>query len=751
MSEEYFETANDRLDSAYEEPMSLEEYVQLIFEQPKLASHAAKYLLDAIEDSGTRTVVEQGEERERYRFFDDPWNDGENAVLGNTDVLNEFVRDIRSIASDQGKSEKIIWVTGPTATGKSELKRCLVNGLREYSQTADGRRYTLEWNINESSSGGPGMTYGDGGNSVPDDGWYESPVQNHPLSAFPDPVQSDIVDDLNDAHRDDVDISVDTDLDPFSREAKTHLEEQYRREGTNDLFSAITSLEHCRVKNYIVDTGQGVGVLHAEDDGSPKERLVGSWMPDMFGETNSRGRKNPQAFSYDGVLSQGNGLLTIVEDAGQHANLLTKLLNIPEEEHVKLDKGIGMDIDTQILLISNPDLEKMLESGNGEVDELKAIKRRLLKHEFTYLTGLSLELQLLRREVLGDTTVWTTMDQDARKERVQEGCSVSVTNSEGRPVERELAPHTLEAAAMFNVLSRLDAQTLPTEFTVMEKAILFDTGEVTVNGETYEIDDIDISNHLDGRKGIPVTYTRDILSSLLQDEQDRSHELLDVESVIMPDDVISAMNDGLDDAPVFDDSEVLEYGESAHETLIYIRDEQETDVLDAVLSEHKVSDEAITEYLKHVYAWATDEQVETDDGMVDPDELKMKVFETEKLGIFSESEYTGTDPSGLVESWRQQDLVTPLKRINHERDNDERSFWDVPEVREKIHDYDWSDVKRRFENFDPFQWDDPPEGTETEQVKERAIEYMVENGYTHTSAELTSRRIMDEVGAKEWG
>jgi len=65
-------------------------------------------------------------------------------------------------------------------------------------------------------------------------------------------------------------------------------------------------------------------------------------------ELDSRGRKNPQAFSYDGVLSQGNGLLTIVEDAAQHADLLQKLLNVPDEGHVKLDKGIGMDIDTQL-------------------------------------------------------------------------------------------------------------------------------------------------------------------------------------------------------------------------------------------------------------------------------------------------------------------------------------------------------------------------------------------------------------------
>jgi predicted Ser/Thr protein kinase len=142
---DYIDDANRELRETYEEPMGLAEYVDAAFENPTIASHASKYLLEAIESMGTRTVVEEGEEKERYSFFDDPHNDGEHAILGNTEVLNAFVDDLRSIAARRGKEEKIIWFAGPTATGKSELKRCLVNGLREYSKTPEGRRYTVEW------------------------------------------------------------------------------------------------------------------------------------------------------------------------------------------------------------------------------------------------------------------------------------------------------------------------------------------------------------------------------------------------------------------------------------------------------------------------------------------------------------------------------------------------------------------------------------------------------------------------------
>ena len=343
---DFIEAANRELRETYEEPKGLAEFVEEAFENPNVAAHASKYLLAAIESMGTRTVIEEGEEKERYRFFDDPHNDGEHAILGNTEVLNAFVDDLRSIAAERGKAEKIIWFDGPTATGKSELKRCLVNGLREYSKTSEGRRYTVEWNI-ASATEGRSLSYGEERAAAAEENWFPSPVQANPLTVFPEEVREDILARINERVEDHIDVKVDSKLDPFSREAYDYLEEQYRRTGEDDLFSAITDPNHLRVKNYVVDVGHGIGVLHSEDSGPPKERLVGSWMRGMLQELDSRGRKNPQAFSYDGVLSQGNGLLTIVEDAAQHADLLQKLLNVPDEKTVKLDKGIQMDIDTQ--------------------------------------------------------------------------------------------------------------------------------------------------------------------------------------------------------------------------------------------------------------------------------------------------------------------------------------------------------------------------------------------------------------------
>jgi predicted Ser/Thr protein kinase len=752
---DYVSEADRTLEETYEEPMSLADYVDRVFENPTIASHASKYLLEATEAAGTRTVVEEGDEKERYRFFDDPHNDGEHAILGNTEVLNRFVDDLRSIAAGRAKDEKIIWFEGPTATGKSELKRCLVNGLREYSKTPEGRRYTVEWNIATTSVEERGLSYGTDSAAVDDTNWYESPVQAHPLSVFPDEIRNTLLGELNDGLEDHVPVRVDAALDPFSREAYNYLEEHYRREGEEALFSAITNGQHLRVKNYVVDIGRGVGVLHSEDDGRPKERLVGSWMHGMLQELDSRGRKNPQAFSYDGVLSQGNGVLAIVEDAAQHADLLQKLLNVPDEQSVKLDQGIGMDIDTQMLIISNPDLEAQLNqhADRNGMDPLKALKRRLDRHQFGYLTNLSLETELIRRELTNETSVWEADHYLDLADRIREPVTVTVKDRNGRPRHREFAPHAIEAAALYAVVTRLDQEDLPNGLDLVDKALIYDQGHLQEGDTRRDKDEFDFDDDgRDGDHGMPVTYTRDTLAELLQTDRDRHHSELSVEDVLMPRDVLNALADGLSEAPVFSTGERSEFENRVVPVKNYVFDQQESDVIEAIMHEKRVDEETVAEYVEHVYAWETDEPLYNDRGeRVEPDPLKMKLFEVEHLGRFSEAEYEGNLPRESVRNFRREKVITSLNRHAWEHRDEDFSVQDVdltaiPVIKTVLESHDWDDVERTFEDFDPRQWDDPPNGTETETVKQRTIETMVDRfDYSPASAELTSRHVMGQV------
>ena len=761
--ERFRRAADERLQQAYDSPMSLDDYVERVLTNPIAAASGPRYLLAAIESQGTRTVEERGEEMDRYRFFDDPFNDGEHAVLGNTAALNAFVDDLRAAAAGRGNDEKIVWIDGPTATGKSEFKRCLVNGLREFSKTDAGRRYTVEWNVTGTSGSARSLSYGSGGDAT---AWYRSPVQIQPLAVFPDAIRTEIAEAAADETT--YPIAADIDLDPFSREAYDYLESTYREEGRRDLFSAVTDRDHLRVTSYVVDVGQGIGVLHAEDDGTPKERLVGSWMSGMLRELDSRGRKNPQAFSYDGVLSQGNGVATIVEDASQHADLLQRLLNVPDENRVKLDKGIGMDVDTQLIVISNPDLDAELDrhAEKDGADPLKALKRRLTRHEFRYLTDRGLEAGLLRREITGQTSVpgvtvgesgdnsphgdATAADRQGEPaDHVRAAVRTTVRDDDGQTRQRELAPHAVGAAALYSVITRLEADDLPAEIDLIEKAHLYETGELRREEEVITAADVTFGDD-DGRTGIPVTYTRDVVADLLSEESDRGHPSLPVERVVMPHDVLAAMVDRLADAPVFSRGEIKEF-ESRHTAVAErVREQQQTDVIDAALAAETVSTETVAEYVEHVYAWDADEPVATDRGQESPDALAMKVFETETLGRFDEDDYRGTEPTDVVAEFRREQVIRALTRYAWRNRGDEFSVDDVdlaeiPELQTVLTTNDLADLKRRFPELDPGEWADPPADTETEQVKAETIDRMVEQGYSRASAELTSRAVMREL------
>jgi predicted Ser/Thr protein kinase len=749
--DQYIGTADDELAEQLDETLPFAEYVERIFERPIAAAHSTNYLLGAIEAMGTRTLIEEGEERTRYRFFDDPYNDGEHAVLGNTETLNAFVRDLEAIASKRGKQESIIWVEGPTATGKSELKRCLINGLHAFSKTPEGRRYTIEWNTSATTDRSA-LTYGS--DTAPDeDDWYESPVQAHPLLVLPRAAREALLRDLNDVDPSPIDTVVDGELPPFSRAMYETLAETYR--GEDDVFSAITAPRHLRVKNYVVEEGQGIGVLHAEDAGSPKERLVGAWMPGMLRELDSRGEKDPQAFSYDGVLSQGNNLLTVVEDASKHKDLLENLLNVPDEEHVKLDKGIGMDIDTQLLVISNPDLAAELDKfeGRSDADPLKALKRRLTRYQFRYLLNVSLEAQLLWRELTNPTELWTMQDASEIQTNVRAPLTLEIKagHDGGDGVAtRELAPHAVQAAALYDVVSRLDADDLPADLDIVDKAMLYDHGYLREGDGTVEKDAFDWDDDSDdGRSGIPITYTRDVISTLLSEPSDRYHESLPVEDVVLPEDVLDTMANGLAGTPVFSEAEAARFEDLLVQVKDYVFEEQAEDVREAILRDEGVSREAVEEYIEHVFAWGTDESFESENGHPDP--VKMKLFETEALGRFDESDYDGSTPNDAVETFRNDRIILAVNNILWEERGDEFDvtdvdYRDVPALQTALETNDWTDVESAFEDLDPAQWDSPKENTQTAAVKADTIQNMQELfDYSDASAELVSRRVMTEA------
>ena len=210
-----------------------------------------------------------------------------------------------------------------------------------------------------------------------------------------------------------------------------------------------------------------------------------------------------------------------------------------------------------------------------------------------------------------------------------------------------------------------------------------------------------------------------------------------------------------DDEPMFSTKEKNEYEERVREVRDYVLERQEKDVLNAMTYDVRVDDETVEEYVEHVYAWAEGETVETPSGEEPPDPLKMKVFETEHLGRFDEGDYDGEQPKPHVESFRRDKIVTAMNvQAWRARDEGFAGGFDpreIPVMQNVLTTYDWGDVRRMYEDFEPSQWEDPPAGTETERLKKETTETLVEEfGYSPASAELASRRVLKEV-ERRWG
>jgi non-specific serine/threonine protein kinase len=407
-------------------------------------------------------------------------------------------------------------------------------------------------------------------------------------------------------------------------------------------------------------------------------------------------------------------------------------------------------------VVSNPDLDAELDrhADREGADPLKALKRRLTRHEFRYLTDRGLEAALLRREVTGQTGVpGAGVGEDAQEpavathpnavdaseDHVRQAVWTTVRDDDGRTRQRELAPHAIGAAALYAVVTRLEADDLPDDISLLDKAELYETGELRRGDEVIDAADVPFSDD-DGRTGIPVTYTRDVVADVLTAESERSHPDLPVEQVVTPDDLLDAMKERLADAPVFSHGEVKEF-ENRHAPV-------------AAAAAETVSHETVAEYVENVYAWDADEPVETERGPEAPDALAMKVFETETLGRFDDGDYRGTEPTEAVAAFRREQVIRALTRYTWRNRGEAFSIEDVelreiPELKAVLETNELADLKRRFPELDPGEWADPPADTETARLKAETIERMVEQGYSPASAELTSRAVMRDV-REEW-
>src|SRR5258707_13266974 len=186
-----------------------------------------------------------------------------------------------------------------------------------------------------------------------------------------------------------------------------------------------TVMEHVRVNRLILSEKDriGIGTFQPKDEKKQDStELTGDISYRKIAEYGSD--SDPRAFNFDGEFNVANrGIIEFIEVLKLEVAFLYDLLGASQEHKIKPKKFPQTDIDEVIIGHTNePEFRKL---QNNEF--MEALRDRTVKIDIPYITRLSEEVKIYEK------------DYNARKIR-----------------GTHIAPHTLEMAAMWGVLTRLE-------------------------------------------------------------------------------------------------------------------------------------------------------------------------------------------------------------------------------------------------------------------------------------------------------
>ena len=445
---------------------SFEDYLNIIREDPRVCRTAYKRLFDMVISYGRTEYIDNKKKIVRYEFFSDERNGGRDAVFGLDIALMRLVAVMRSAAEELGAEKRIVLLHGPVGSAKSTIARLLKRGIEEYSRTDDGRMYTFEWVLPEE------LRHVSGGDAV-----FPSPMHEEPLKLIPEEWRKSALEKLKLDDNPYVG-RVRGDLDPASRFIFKELMAHYEGNWTR-------VMDHIRVRRLLLSEKDrvGIGTFQPKDEKNQDST-------ELTGDINYRkiavfgSDSDPRAFNFDGEFNVANrGIIEFIEILKLDVAFLYDLLGATQERKIKPKKFAQTDIDEVIIGHTNePEYRKLL---NNEF--MEALRDRTIKIDIPYITKYHEEIKIYTKEYT--------------EERVG----------------RHIAPHTLEMAAMWSVLTRLE-EPKKHDLTLMQKLKLYD-GK-TVTGYTQDnVKELRKEAINEGMFGISPRYIQDKISNALVSEK----------------------------------------------------------------------------------------------------------------------------------------------------------------------------------------------------------------------------------------
>lgn len=452
---------------------SFEEYLQIVRERPQVTRNAFQRLYDMVIGAGQEEYIDNKKKIIRYNFFRDSIGSGRDAVFGLDIQLMRLVTVLRAAAEGYGPERRVILLHGPVGSSKSTIARLLKKGVEDYSRTPDGALYTFSWTNLE----GTGIVPEKGDSAA---GVFPCPMHEEPLRLIPLEWRDRAVKELG-LGNERVAVRVDGDLDPACRFIFKNLLERYKGD-----WSRMVS-NHIRVRRILLSEKDrvGVGTFQPKDEkNQDSTELTGDINYRKIAEYGSD--SDPRAFNFDGEFNIANrGIVEFVEVLKLDVAFLYDLLGASQEHRIKPKKFAQTDIDEVILGHTNEAEYKKLLAN----EFMEALRDRTIKIDVPYITRLSEEVRIYEKDF-----------------------------SQGKVRGKHVAPHTLEMAAMWGILTRLE-DPKKHNLTLLQKLKLYD-GKVLPGYTQDTVKELRKDSRREGMDGISPRYVQDKISNaLVRDEE----------------------------------------------------------------------------------------------------------------------------------------------------------------------------------------------------------------------------------------
>jgi serine protein kinase len=553
---------------------SFEDYLQIVRQNPRITRTAFQRMYDMILSHGKTEYVDNKKKLIRYHFFHDEQFGGRDAIYGLDVPLMKLVNVFKSAAQQYGTEKRVILLHGPVGSSKSTIARLLKKGMEVYSKTPDGAMYTFSWVLDK--------TNGDGTTRKEE---TRCPMNEEPLHLIPPDLRTQVAEDLSGDSG--YQIPDTGDLCPACRFVYRDLMTQHHGD-----WSEV--IKHVKVRRLILSEKDriGIGTFQPKDEkNQDSTELTGDINYRKIAEYGSD--SDPRAFNFDGEFNIANrGIIEFIEVLKLDVAFLYDLLGASQEHKIKPKKFPQTDIDEVIIGHTNEPEYKKLQNN----EFMEALRDRTVKIDIPYITKLNEEVKIYEK------------DYNSKKIR-----------------GKHIAPHTLEMAAMWGVLTRLE-EPKKHNLTALQKLKLYN-GKTLPGFTEDNIKELRKEAIREGLEGISPRYVQDKISNALVSDKG--------EGCINPFMVLNELESGLRSHSLISSEELRK---RFRELLGVVKQEYEDVVKNEVQRAISADEDAIGKlcgnYIDNIKAYTQKEKVRNKyTGQAEePDERLMRSIE-EKIDI----------------------------------------------------------------------------------------------------------------------